>query len=190
MRARITLSVATIALGAVVLSVPAFAQTYVYSNVSEKRCAAFAERPCRRHRTRSVALVRAILDRRRTHQACGVFERSEKWRADFAKRPCCWPEFVRRTGPGLYRTDYAESAKPAAYSNVRPSGAPISPNGLAAGPNSFGGPRLSGQLSPPVLHGLTARFGVTRTGLFYSPFHCGVRLLRNASMPSRKSALM
>ena len=35
MRARITLSVATIALGAVVLSVPAFAQTYVYSNVQK-----------------------------------------------------------------------------------------------------------------------------------------------------------
>ena len=141
MRARITLSVATIALGAVVLSVPAFAQSYVYSNVQKSGAPlspdGLAAAP------NSFGGPGPGYIGPNSHTTPAAYSNAQKNGAPLSPDGlAAAPNSFGGPGPGYIGP--TTSMKPAAYSNVRPSGAPLSPNGLAAGASSFGGPGYQG----------------------------------------------
>jgi hypothetical protein len=171
MRARITLSVATIALGAVVMSAPAFAQTY--SNMQKNGAPLSPNGLASRRQLlrRTERWGRGLPRTGHDGYARSVFERSEKRSAAFAERPCGRCQLIRRTGcdgRGLHRTGH--EGHPCSVFQCEGERAPAFAERPCRRCQLNGRPRLSGQLSAPIRSDTTARFGGTQTGLFYSCF--------------------
>jgi hypothetical protein len=144
MRARITLSVATIALGAVVIAAPAFAQTYVYSNVqksgaplSPNGLAAGA------NSMGGPSAYGGMYNGPSTRSTPAAYSNLQKSGAPLSPNGLA-AGANSFGGPGPGYIGPTTSTHPAAYSNVTSSGHPLSPNGLAAGANSLGGPGYQG----------------------------------------------
>jgi hypothetical protein len=141
MRARIILSVATIALGAVVLSAPAFAQKYVYSNVQKSGAPLSPDGLAAGANSFGGPGTGYIGPTSSSTPA--AYSNVQKGGAPLSPNGLA-AGANSFGGPGPGYIGPTASSKPAPYSNVRASGAPLSPNGLAAGPNSFGGPGYQG----------------------------------------------
>ena len=144
MRVRITLSVATIALGAVVLSVPAFAQSYVYSNV-QKSGAPLSPNGLAAGANSFGGPGPGYIGPKEVPAKPMAYSNVQKNGAPLSPDGlAAGANSFGGPGSGYIGPTTPTSVKPMAYSNVRASGAPLSPNGLAAGANSFGGPGYQG----------------------------------------------
>jgi hypothetical protein len=145
MRARITLSVATIALGAVILSAPAFAQTYSNVNkngapISPNGLAAAANSyggPSGMGGAYLGPDTKATPAAYSNNQANGA-PIGPNGLAAAAN------SFGGPSGYGGMYNGPNTKVSPAPYSNLTKSGHPLSPNGLAAAANSMGGPGYQG----------------------------------------------
>jgi hypothetical protein len=146
MRARITLSVAAIALGAVVLSAPAFAQTY--SNIGKNGAPISPDglaAAANSYGGPSGASGTLLGPGTRTTPA--AYSNMQKNGAPISPNGLAAAANVTG-GPsgasGMYNGPQTRTT-PAPYSNFKANGHPLSPNGLAAAANALGGPGYQGQ---------------------------------------------
>jgi hypothetical protein len=145
MRARITLSVAAIALGAVVISAPAFAQTY--SNMQKNGA------PISPNGLAAAAnsyggpsgMGGAYLGPGTTATPA-AYSNAQQNGAPISPNglAAAANSYGGPSGMGGAYLGPNTKVTPAPYSNLTKSGHPISPNGLAAAANSMGGPGYQG----------------------------------------------
>jgi hypothetical protein len=141
MRARITLSIATIALGAVVMSASAFAETYTYSNM-QKSGAPLSPNGLAAAANSFGGPGPGYIGPA-TKSTPAPYSNAQKSGAPLSPNGlAAAANSFGGPGPGYIGPN--TKVTPAPYSNVTKSGHPLSPNGLAAAANSLGGPGYQG----------------------------------------------
>ena len=145
MRSTIVAGIAALAVGTALASAPAFAQSRsapTYSNVGPSNGAPLSPNGIGSAPSSFGGPGGYIGPQGARTTAAGYSNVGPSNGAPLSPERHWLQRLVPLAGPGYIGPSGGQGA-PAAYSNMAKSGAPLSPNGIGAAPNSFGGPAYS-----------------------------------------------